>query len=151
MKTKIFVVIILICVVLFGVYVFFAQKSERFSEEPNKEVFDAYFSSAYVGKVPVIGDFDPEKRMVKTKEFSQNDKFCISFNIKKEIPNGNFVSGTYSIENKNYFKEKTIFPGTLKIGNTTGCEMLTSYPIGRYEEKVFIDGVLAIVLPFNIR
>ena len=94
--------------------------------------------------------FDPFK-IVTTAVFSTSvDQFCTSFNIKKTILKGSLAYAVYDTVNKNYINPKAVFPMEIKAGGSVGCGTL-SQPVGKYEYKVYVDNVLAIVLPFEIR
>lgn len=124
-------------------------EEEPLSEEPNKAKFDEYFTSAFLAKLPADAEFNPFG-VVKTKIFTSSDQFCTSFEMKKTIPANSFSSAVYDKNNEEYAQPKSVFPMELKKGGSVGCEPL-SFTAGKYEFKIYIDNVLTVVLPFEVR
>lgn len=125
------------------------ESKENLSEQPDMAKFNEYFVSASLGKLPAGGQFDPFK-VVKTKVFTSADQFCTSLEIKKTIKSGSIGVATYDVNKKEYIKPKTVFPMELKSGGSVGCESL-EFPAGKYENKIYIDDVLTIVLTFEVK
>jgi len=160
-KTLYIIIGLLVLVVIIGgVYIFIRGANKQsetpplvspqgLSEPPNKAKFDGYFTGASLGKLAGNQEFNPSK-VVMTSVFSVTDQFCTSLDIKKEIPSGKLGGAVYDVNSKNYVTPKSPFPVLLKAGNTIGCEPL-EYPVGKYEQKLYVDDVLAIVLPFEVR
>jgi len=126
-----------------------AGEEEPLSEEPNKAKFDEYFTSAFLAKLPADAEFNPFG-VVKTKIFTSADQFCTSFEMKKTIPANSFSSAVYDKDSEEYAQPKSVFPMELKKGGSVGCEPL-SFTAGKYEFKIYIDNVLTVVLPFEVR
>ncbi|MDD4990455.1 MAG: hypothetical protein PHW31_04080 [Candidatus Pacebacteria bacterium] len=175
MSSKILIVIIIILVVIIagGVYYFLNQKSsqtsevnnqpvsgqevaggagageEPLSEQPNKAKFDEYLTGAYLAKLPSGVPFSPWA-VEKTKIFVSSDQFCTSMDIKKDIATGTLATAVYDGATKQDVQPKSVFPMLIRKGNTIGCEPL-SYSAGKYEFKIYLDNVLAVVLPFEVK
>ena len=173
MSSKILIVIIIILVVIIagGVYYFLNQKSskgpevnnqpaggqeatsetgeEPLSEQPNKAKFDEYLTNAYLAKLPGGVPFDP-RAVEKTKIFVSSDQFCTSMDIKKDIATDTLATAVYDGVAKQDVQPKSVFPMLMRQGNTIGCEPL-SYSAGKYEFKIYLDNVLAVVLPFEVK
>ncbi|MDD5146597.1 MAG: hypothetical protein PHN39_02555 [Candidatus Pacebacteria bacterium] len=125
------------------------ELAEELSEQPDQVKFDEYFTKAFLGRIPGGEQFNPAK-VVKTKVFEQTDQFCTSLDIKKDIPAGALSVATYDTANKEFVRPKSAFPQKLPGGNTMGCEgiMLSA---GKYEQKIYVDDILAIVMPFEVK
>ncbi|MFA4907773.1 MAG: hypothetical protein WC602_05875, partial [archaeon] len=121
------------------------------SEQPNAQKYGEYFSDAYLGKLPLGAQVGPPNNFPqKTTVFdSSTDQLCTSLTIIKTIPAGKTATATYDAANKKYLQEKTVFPMELKTGGTAGCETVPA--AGKYERKIYVDDVLAIVLPFEVK
>lgn len=125
------------------------SSEEPLSEQPNIAKFNEYFSEASLVKFPAGKQLDPFG-VTKTKIFTSADQFCISLNIIKTIPSGSLGLAVYDVNAKTYTSPKSAFPMELKSGDTVGCEDL-DFPAGKYEQKVYIDDILAVVLPFEVK
>lgn len=124
--------------------------SIELSEQPNKAKFNEYLTGASVGKISAGEQVGP-MNFTKTNIFYlDKDQFCTSLDVKKEIKKGTLSLAIYDVEAKEYIKPKTVFGMGLKTGNSTGCENI-DYPSGQYEQKIYIDDILAVVLPFEVR
>lgn len=125
--------------------------NETLSEQPNQEKFNEYISEIYLGKMAVgkkIGtDGFPEQTNIFT---TAKDQFCTMLTLKKTIPGGKTATAIYNTITKQYDQPKTNFPIELKAGGSGGCGTLTQSP-GKYEYKLYIDDVLAAVLPFEVK
>ncbi len=126
------------------------QSTEQLSEQPDKAKYDEYFTEFYLGKLPAGTDANPSNMPVKTTVFTSEDQFCTVWTQKKEIPAGSFSGAIYDTVAKKDFEPKTAFPMALNSGGHMGSQPLT-YPPGKYEYKIYIDDVLVIVIPFEVR
>jgi len=127
-----------------------APINQTFSEQPNQAKFNEYLTKANLGKLPANEKFNPFK-VVATTVFTSADQFCTSLEIKKTIPSGSFSVAIYDTVKKDYLQSKTVFPVELKKGGSTGCSGVVDQPAGKYEYKIYIDDVLAVVLPYEIK
>ncbi len=170
-KILIVVIIILVIVIIGGAYWFLIHKSgtapetgnqpvggqEATSEtgegplleQPNKAKFDEYLTNAYLAKLPGGVPFSPWA-VEKTKVFILSDQFCTSMDIKKDIATGTLATAVYDGVAEQDVQPKSVFPMLIRQGNTIGCEPL-SYLAGKYEFKIYLDNVLAVVLPFEVK
>lgn len=126
------------------------QSTEQLSEQPDKAKYDEYFTEFYLGKLPSGTDANPSNIPTKTAVFTSEDQFCTVWTQKKDIPSGSFSGAIYDTVAKKDFQPKTTFPIALDAGGHMGSEPLT-YPPGKYEYKIYIDDVLVIVMPFEVR
>lgn len=124
-------------------------EEEPLSEQPDQTKFKEYFTSAFLAKLPAEAEFNPFE-VVRTKIFTAQDQFCTSLELKKTIPSGSLATAVYDTALKDYAQPKGGFPMELKKGGSIGCEPLI-YPAGKYEYKIYIDDILAVVLPFEVR
>ena len=127
-----------------------AAANQTLSEQPNQAKFNEYLTKASLGKLPANEEFSPFK-VVATTVFTSADQFCSSLDIKKTIPSGNFSVAVYDTVKKDYFQPKAVFPVEFKKGGSVGCSGSLEYPAGKYEYKIYIDDVLAAVLPFEVK
>jgi len=170
-KILIIIIIILLVVIIGGAYYFFVFKPGKapetgnqptsgqeatgpteetpLSEQPNQAKFNEYLTNAYLGKLPGGAEFNPWA-VEKTKNFITSDQFCSGLDIKKDIATGTIAIAIYDVVAKQYARPKGVFPMLLKQGGSIGCEPL-SYPAGKYEYKIYLDNVLAAVLPFEVK
>lgn len=128
------------------------------SEQPDQAVFNEYFSDVYLEKLPAGTSFSPGAT-VKTSIFnlSTGDKFCISVDALKKISSSMFGEAVYDPNAKSYVipKRATGGPG-FQAGNNLGCEELligqNQYlRAGNYEYKLYVNNILAAVLPFQVQ
>jgi hypothetical protein len=125
--------------------------SEQLSEQPDKTKYDEYFIEFYIGKLPLDKDANPSNIPIKTSVFIASvDKFCTVWTQKKEIPSGSLSSVIYDTNAKKDFQAKTVFSMVLSAGGHMGSESL-GCPAGKYEYKIYIDNILVIVEPFEVR
>ncbi len=168
MKNKIWIIITIILIIVIGVLIFFLfgrnnsppfsseflnkpkyTPASDLSEQPDLDKFNEYFTNAWIGKLPEGTEFNPAS-VEQTQAFITTDQFCTSLDIKKTIAEGSLAVATYDINTQEYVEPKGVFPMELKQGNTLGCEPF-AFGVGKYESKIYIDDVLAIVLPFEIK
>ncbi|MHB8280276.1 MAG: hypothetical protein ACYDIA_21880 [Candidatus Humimicrobiaceae bacterium] len=126
------------------------QSTEQLSEQPDKAKYDEYFTDFYLGKLPLGKQIGPDNIPIKTAVFTSEDQFCSMWTQKKDIPSGSLSGAIYDTVGKKDFKPKTVFPMALSAGGHGGSEPL-NYPPGKYENKIYIDDVLVIVIPFEVR
>jgi hypothetical protein len=126
------------------------QSTEQLSEQPDKAKYDEYFTEFYLGKLPLGTGANPSNLPAKTTVFTSEDQFCTVWTQKKDIPAGSISGAVYDTVAKKDFEPKTAFPMALNAGGHMGSQPLT-YPPGKYEYKIYIDDVLVIVLPFEVR
>ncbi len=126
------------------------QSTEQLSEQPDKAKYDEYFSDFYLGKLPSGTDANPSNVPVKTTVFTSKDQFCSVWTQKKDIPAGSFSGAVYDTVAQKDFEPKTAFPMVINAGGHMGSQPLT-YPPGKYEYKLYIDDVLVVVIPFEVR
>ena len=126
-----------------------AAAGSQLSEQPNQAKFNEYFTSAKLGKLPQGQKFDPFK-VIQTSIFLPTDQFCNLLEIKKTIVSGSLAIAVYNTETKVDVNPKAVFPVELKSGGSIGCEDLNQ-SVGKYEYKIYVDDVLAVVLPFEVK
>ena len=162
------IVVLLILIVGGGIYFFYVKRglapvttpevsnqtpaastSEPLSEQPNQAKFNEYLIKTSLGKLSVNEEFNPF-RVVPATVFTSADQFCTSLDMKKTIPSGSFSVAVYDTVKKDYFQPKAVFPVEFKKGGSVGCSGVDQ-PAGKYEYKIYIDDVLAVVLPFEVK
>ena len=127
------------------------QSTLQLSEQPNKAKYDEYFTEFYLAKLPLGTELSASNLPVKTAVFiTSKDQFASVMSVKKDIPAGSMSGAIYDTVAKKDFEPKTAFPMALKASNYTGSQPL-KYPPGKYEYKVYIDDVLAVNIPFEVR
>ena len=127
------------------------SSTEQLSEQPDKAKYDEYFTEFYLGKLPQGTDANPSNIPIKTAVFViSEDQFCTVWTQKKDIPSGSLSLAIYDTAAKKDFQPKTAFAMDLNSGGHMGSEPL-GYPSGKYEYKVYIDNVLVVVIPFEVR
>jgi hypothetical protein len=121
------------------------------SEQPNQAKYAEYFSDIYLGSMPTGTTIGTDGFPTKTNVFVKGkDFFCTMMTLIKTIPAGSIGNAIYDTGTKKDYQPKTVFPMELKAGGTGGCQGL-SEPVGQYEDKVYVDNVLAAVLPFSVK
>jgi hypothetical protein len=127
------------------------QSTEQLSEQPDKAKYDEYFSEYYLAKIPLGTEMSQSNLPVKTAVFiTSEDQFGSNMSLKKDIPAGSLSGAVYDTVAKKDFEPKTAFPMALKASNYAGFGPL-KYPPGKYEYKVYVDDVLVVVIPFEVR
>ena len=127
------------------------QSTLQLSEQPNKAKFDEYFTEFYLAKLPLGTELSASNLPVKTAVFTvSKDQFASVMSVKKDIPAGSMSGAIYDTVAKKDFEPKTAFPMALKASNYTGSQPL-KYPPGKYEYKVYVDDVLVVNIPFEVR
>lgn len=122
---------------------------ETLSEQLDKEKFNEYFSEVHLAKIPTGEELNPLKT-INTESFSPKDQFCTFLNVKRTIPANRLSWTFYDANSKKDLTERNITPVEITAENNFGCTNLT-YPAGKYEQRIFIDDVLVIALPFEIK
>ncbi|MBI4119356.1 MAG: hypothetical protein HY456_00730 [Parcubacteria group bacterium] len=121
------------------------------SEQPNKAKYAEYLSDIYLGKMAIGKKIGADGFPTKTNVFTAGtDQFCTMMTLKKTIPSGEVAIAIYDTVAKQDNQSKTVFPVELKAGGSGGCGSLTQ-PAGKYEYKLYINDVLASVLPFEVK
>jgi hypothetical protein len=128
------------------------QSTEQLSEQPDKAKYDEYFTDFYLGKLPLGKQVGPDNIPVKTAVFiASEDEFCPMLTLKKDIPLGSFSFAVYDTVAKKDFAPKAVFPVALNVGSHGWADDPIEYPIGKYEYKLYIDDMLVVVAPFEVR
>lgn len=123
--------------------------AENPSEQLNLAKFNEYFFAPItLGKSPIGVRQAPQETTVF--DFSK-DQFCISMNVKKDIPAGSFSSAIYNPASKKYVQPQMVFPMELKLGGFGGCGNGPQVSAGNYENRIYIDNVLVAILPFEVK
>ena len=121
------------------------------SEQPNQVKYDEYFSDIYLGIMAIGKKIGTDGFPTKTNVFTdKTDQLCMMMTLKKIIPSGKLAIAIYDAVAKKDDQSKTIFPVELKAGGIGGCNDLTQSS-GKYEYKLYVDDVLAVVLPFEVK
>jgi len=120
------------------------------SEQPNSATFNQYFSEAYLAKLAIGQQVGPSNT-TKTTTFNPiTDQFCVNFMIKKTISSEIMSTAIYSAATKTDIEPKAAVGRELATGGSSGCQD-TVQTAGHYEYKVYLNNVLAAVLPFDIQ
>ena len=138
------------------------QATEQLSEQPNKAKYDEYFSDFYLGKLPRgtqfgpgLGGkwFNPDNMPVKTAVFiASEDEFCLVGTVIKGIPSGSFYIAVYdTVAKKDSIPKTTFLPVDLNAGDFGNADDPIIFSTGKYEYKLYIDDVLVVVIPFEVR
>lgn len=123
----------------------------QLSEQPNKAKYSEYLSDIYLGKMAIGKKIGADGFPTKTNIFTAGtDLFCSMMTLKKTISSGNVATAVYDVVAKQDNQPKTVFPMELKAGGSGGCGNLDQ-PVGKYEYKLYIDDILAVVLPFEVK
>jgi len=130
------------------------------SEQSSLAAFSEYLSNAKLVNVPKNQQFGPGMTLNETNvfNFAAGDQFCLSLDIIKQMPTNIYNVAVYNINSKSYSITKHVAggPPTLQIGNNLGCEQLLVGPgkllsAGSYEYKIYLNNILAAVLPFEVK
>lgn len=124
------------------------------SEQPDKTVFNQYFSSFSLAKLPNGKHISPPNDLpVDTTTFnSATDQLCQNIIVLKQIPSGSLSSTVYNVATKQNATPVAVFPGELGPGQGTssGCGTL-GVTAGNYEYKAYIDNVLVVDIAFEVK
>lgn len=124
------------------------------SEQPNKAVFNQYFSSFSLAKLANGKHISPPNDIpADTTTFnSATDQLCANMGVIKLIPSGSLSSAIYNVATKQNVAPPTIFPNELGPGQGTssGCGTL-GVTSGHYEYKAYINNVLVVDTPFEVK
>ena len=127
------------------------SSGEQLSEQPNKAKYSEYLSDIYLGKMAIGKIIGTDGFPTRTNMFAAGtDLFCSMMTLKKTISSGNVAIAIYDVVTKQDNQPKTVFPMELKAGGSGGCSNLTQ-STGKYEYKLYIDDILAAVLPFEVK
>jgi hypothetical protein len=134
-----------------------SSSSSALSEQPNQAVFNEYFSDVYLMKAPAGATLSPTLvTRANVFNFSAGDKFCVSFDALKAIPASSYAEAIYNTNFKTYAIQRQNGHVALQAGGNMGCEDLLIGPssyiqAGNYEYKLYINNILATVLPFQVK
>ncbi len=123
------------------------------SEQSNQAKFAEFFTSFNLAKLAVGKHISPPNDLpVNTTTFSSNDQLCENMIVKKLIPSGSLSSAVYGVSTKQDAVPKTVFPNELGPGpgTSSGCGTL-GVGVGKYEYKAYIDDVLVVDQPFEVK
>lgn len=123
------------------------------SEQPNKTKFNEFFTSFDLAKLPAGQHISPPDSMpTNTTTFSSTDQLCSNMKVIKLIPSGSLSSAIYNVATKQNAVPITVFPGELGPGpgTSSGCGSL-GVTSGHYEYKVYVDNVLVVDTPFEVK
>lgn len=122
------------------------------SEKADAQKLSEYFKSITLGKLALGKKVSPPKVVpTKTTAFTSKDQFCITLDVKKDIPVGVVATALYSVELQQNIKDKEASTDVTKAGSMSSCGSLEGLPYGRYEVKIYVDDVLAGVYPFTYK
>jgi len=127
----------------------YIMPEQVFSEQPDQGKYNEYFTESYLGKLEEGVEFDPRK-VSKTDTFIASDQFCLVLTLKKQVPANNLSGAVYDTNLEQDIQPKSGFPKEVGPGGMTGCENL-AWPAGQYEYKIYIDDILATILPFEVK
>ncbi|MBI2588612.1 hypothetical protein HYW35_00145 [Candidatus Saccharibacteria bacterium] len=124
------------------------------SEQPDKTLFNQYFSSFSLAKLANGKHISPPNDIpTDTTTFnSSTDQLCQNMIVLKQVPSGSLSSTIYSVATKQNAVPVAVFPGELGPGQGTssGCGTL-GVAAGRYEYKAYINNVLVVDIPFEVK
>lgn len=125
------------------------ETNEPLSEQPDAATFKEYFTEFYLAKMPV-GQKLGESFPTRTTVYTPADQFCAMWTQLKVIPSGNLSTAIYDKGSGQYLRAKGAFPQQLPQGGNAGCEGMT-FPLGKYEYKIYVNDKLTVVLPFEVK
>ena len=124
------------------------------SEQPDKTLFNQYFSSFSLAKLANGKHISPPNDIpADTTTFnSATDQLCQNIVVLKQIPSGSLSSTIYNVATKQNAAPVAVFPGELGPGQGTssGCGTL-GVTAGHYEYKAYINNVLVVDTPFEVK
>lgn len=124
------------------------------SEQPDKTLFNQYFSSFSLAKLANGKHISPPNDLpVDTTTFnSATDQLCQNATVLKQIPSGSLSSTVYNVATKQNATPVAVFPGELGPGQGTssGCGTL-GVTAGNYEYKAYINNVLVVDMAFQVK
>lgn len=128
-----------------------AEKTYAPSEQADTAIFDSYFKSIYLGKLPIGQEPGYAAVPQVTALFIKGqDQYCTVLEARKVISEGTYASAIYDLDSNEYAKQKMAFPGSFPLGGSMGCGDIP-FSAGRYEYKAYINDALIFVFPFEIR
>ena len=121
------------------------QSTEQLSEQPNKELFDKYFSDIRLGSVFLLGGNVNLKEDRNT--FLPHQKVCFNAGFKYKK---NFLFRTEIFNLKtNDFIERCATTISAEGSDGLSIEGIL-LPVGKYDYLIYIENTLVAVLPFEV-
>jgi len=118
----------------------------EFSENPDKEKFNEYFSDIGLGKL-AKGAQLPGGMEQGISTFLSDESICVYGTLKKSVIIGLAI---FNPETASYEVERQDFPQALGTGGFASCGSIM-VGSGKYEYKVYIEDKLVAVLPFEVK
>jgi len=115
------------------------------SEQPDMATFQKYFTEMGLGRLPAGGKM-PVDFQKNVSVFTQGESLMLYGSVIQEV----HISARYFVIETKREIDSGGQKGTLKTGGFASGES-PSLPPGKYEYKVYVDGVLVGVFPFDIR
>jgi len=115
------------------------------SEQPDKAIFNRYFSEMGLGRLPLGGKF-PMDLQRNVAIFAPGDQISLYGTIIEECQPRYKI---YDVQAKQVVREGGM-PQPLMKGGFAGAESL-DIPAGKYEYKVYVGDALAAVFPFEVK
>ncbi len=131
--------------------------NQSLSEQPDRAKFNEYFSDLYLAEVPTGKPVEGQPPVINKKTvFNFGESICIGGGVKKTVPASSYAEAVYDVASKTFTIQKRASDRPLAIGGFLGCEDLfvgqnQSLPRKTYEFKIYLDGILAAVLPFEVK
>lgn len=121
------------------------------SEQPDMAVYREYFDDIHLatlaeGSTEITGP----QSLIPTTTFRLGMQFCTDATVHKAIPEGAYATAVYDTVVKINARPKVVFPYSLNLGGSAGCEDLP-VGVGTYEYKIYVNDALAAVLPLEVR
>ena len=121
------------------------QSTEQLSEQPNKELFDKYFSDIRLGSVFLLGGNVNLKENRNT--FLPHQKVCFSAGFKYK-KNFLFRTEIFNLGAKGFIERCAT---TISSEGSDGLSIEgILLPIGKYDYLIYIENTLVAVLPFEV-
>ena len=121
------------------------QSTEQLSEQPNKELFDKYFSDIRLGSVFLLGGNVNLKEDRNT--FLPHQKVCFNAGFKYKK---NFLFRTAVLNlGTNDFIERCATSISSEGSDGLSIEGIL-LPVGKYDYLIYIENTLVAVLPFEV-
>lgn len=123
------------------------------SEQPNKTKYAEFFASFDLAKLPAGQHISPPNSIpTNTTTFSAADQLCENIKVIKLIPANSLSSAIYDVTTKQNAVPVAVFPNELGPGpgTSSSCGSL-GVTAGHYEYKAYIDSVLVVDTPFEVK
>jgi len=121
------------------------QSTEQLSEQPNKELFDKYFSDIRLGSVFLLGGNVNLKEDRNT--FLPHQKVCFNAGFKYK-KNFLFRTEIFNLGTNDFIER---YATTI---SSEGSDGLSNegilFPVGKYDYLIYIENTLVAVLPFEV-